>query len=84
MAASGFDGLYEYLHVLVKGNYILEHQGMLFYEVCLPNIINGHLMNNRGIQFLGLQGPMSLLPLLALEFVILVVYFKFSQAKNKS
>jgi hypothetical protein len=81
MAASGFDGLYEYLHALVKGNFIVGGKGMLFYEVCLPNIINGHLMDNRGIQLLGLQGLMSLLPLLALEFGLLIVFFKLTHSE---
>ena len=84
MAASGFEGLYEYIHALLDGTYVLANKGMLFYEVCLPNVINGHLMNNRGIQLLGLQGPLSLLPLLVLEFVLLIVYFKLIQPESKS
>jgi hypothetical protein len=84
MAASGFEGLYEYIHILVNGDHILEHQGILFYQVCLPNIMNGYLMNNRGLQLLGLQGPLSLLPLLILEFALLIVYFKLIQPKSNS
>jgi hypothetical protein len=75
MAASGFEGLYEYIHTTMDGTYILPNKGMLFYQVCLPNVINGNLMNNRGIQLLGLQGPMSLLPLLIFEVFLLIGYF---------
>ena len=84
MAASGFEGLPEYINGLLNGRYIIGHKGMLFYEVCLPNIINGHLTNNRGIQLLQLQGPLSLLPLLLLEFGLLAIYFKVVQPENRS
>jgi hypothetical protein len=84
MAASGFEGLYEYIQTLLQGTYVLANKGMLFYEICLPNVIKGNLMNNRGIQLLGLQGPLSLLPLLTLEFVILIIYFRLIQLESKS
>ena len=84
MAASGFEGLYEYRQSLINGIYIVGNKGMVFYEVCLPNIINGNFTNNRGIQLLGLQGQESLLPLLALEFGLLVVYFKLTQPERRS
>jgi len=84
MAASGFEGLYEYRQSLVDGGHILAGQGILFYEVCLPNVINGYLTNNRGIQLLGLNGPLSLLPLLALELVLSIVYFKLINPERES
>jgi hypothetical protein len=82
MAASGFEGLYEYKSALINGISIVGQKGMVFYEVCLPNIINGNLTNNRGIQLLHLQGPVSLLPLLFLEFGLLVVFFKLTQTES--
>jgi hypothetical protein len=84
MAASGFEGLYEYRYALIKGIDIVGNKGMVFYEVCLPNILNGNLTNNRGVQLLHLQGPLSLLPLLFLEFGLLVIYFILTQRERKS
>ena len=83
MTASGYEGLAEYLDALLEGKFILGHNGMLIYEVCLPNVINGHMMNNRGQHLLDLQGPLSLLPLLILEFGLLVVYFKLTQPQSR-
>jgi hypothetical protein len=82
MAASGYDGLYEYKYALMKGIYIVANKGMVVYEVCLPNIINGHLTNNRGIQLLHVEGPLSLLPLLVLEFGLLVTYFMLTRRER--
>ena len=84
MAASGFEGLYEYRYALIKGIDIVGNKGMVFYEVCLPNILSGNLTNNRGVQLLHLQGPLSLLPLLFLEFGLLVIYFILTQRERKS
>ncbi len=83
MAASGFEGLYEYRFALINGIDIVGNKGMVFYEVVLPNIINGNLTNNRGIQLLHLQGPLSLLPLLFLEFGLLVIFFILSQHERE-
>lgn len=83
MTASGFEGLYEYRYALINGIYIVGNKGMVFYAVCLPNIINGNLTNNRGIQLLHLEGPLSLLPLLFLEFGLLVAYFMLTQRERK-
>jgi hypothetical protein len=84
MAASGTNGLYDYIHAIFHGTYVLANKGMLFYEICIPNVINGNLMNNRGIQLLGLKGPLSLLPLLILESILLMIYFRLIQIQNKS
>jgi hypothetical protein len=83
MAASGFEGLYEYRFALIKGIDIVANKGMVFYEVVLPNIINGNLTNNRGIQLLQLQGLMSLLPLQFLEFGLLAIYFMLIRRERK-
>ena len=83
MAASGFEGLYEYRFALINGIDIVGNKGMVFYEVVLPNIINGNLTNNRGIQLLHLQGLLSLLPLLFLEFGLLVIFFMLSHRERK-
>jgi hypothetical protein len=83
MAASGFEGLYEYIHALLDGPYVLGNKGMLFYKVCLPNVINGFLMNNRGIQLLHLEGPGSLLPLLFLEIGLLIVLLMLVQHERR-
>lgn len=79
MAASGTHGLYEYIHSLIQDAHIVGGKGMLFYEVCLPNLINGFLTNNRGIQFFGLQGPSSLLPLLMVESVLLIIFWRLTK-----
>ncbi len=84
MAASGFEGLYEYIHTIVKDVEFIGNKGMVFYEVCLPNILNGNLTNNRGIQLFHLQGPVSLLPLLVLEFGLLVIFFLWTQRERKT
>lgn len=81
-SASGFEGLYEYRFSQIKEVYIVGKQGMLFYEVVLPNIVNGRLTNNRGIQLLGLNGVMSLWPLLALEIGFLIVYFALTRERK--
>jgi hypothetical protein len=81
-SASGFEGLYEYRYALIKGIYIVGKQGMVFYEVVLPNIINGHLTNNRGIQLLHLNGVVSLLPLLVLEAGLLIIYFMLTRERK--
>jgi hypothetical protein len=82
MSASGFEGLYEYRFALFKGAYIVGKQGMVFYEVVLPNIINNHLTNNRGIQLLHLNGVVSLLPLLVLEIGFLIIYFVLTRERK--
>lgn len=74
MAASGYTGLYEYFETLISGNHIKEYTGMLIYKVCLPNVLAGDLMSNRGQTLFNLQGAASLMPLLVLELGIIAGY----------
>jgi hypothetical protein len=78
MTACGYEGLTGYLAALLRGRLISGHEGMAIYEVCLPNFINGQLVNSRGIQLLHLHGPASLIPLLILEAGLLAVFFKLT------
>lgn len=84
MAASGYEGLPEYLNALLDGKLIPTYTGMLIYIVCLPNLINDQMMNNRGLQLLDLHGPLSLCPLLLLELGCLAVYFKLTYPVKSS
>ncbi|KAA0257908.1 MAG: hypothetical protein EDM79_19850, partial [Chloroflexi bacterium] len=74
MTASGYTGLYEFFETLISGNLIGEYTGMLVYEICLPNILAGDLMSNRGQNLFNLQGAASLTPLLVLELGIMAGY----------
>lgn len=74
MTASGYTGLYEYFKTLISGKYIVEYTGMLIYKICLPNVLTGDLMNNRGLQWAGLQGWVSLVPLLIAEGLLFLAY----------
>jgi len=84
MTACGYEGQAVYLDTLLDGKFIHGYKGMVIYEICLPNFINGNMMNNRGLQLLDLQGPLSLLPLLLLEIGLLFVYFKLTHSENRS
>lgn len=75
LTASGYLGLYEFFERLISGNFILVYTKPLVYEISLPNLLAGDLMNNRGIDLLKLSGLISLLPLLVVE-AALFVYIK--------
>lgn len=88
MTASGFEGLpaylNEYLRPLWKMHGILQPKGMLVYDICLPNVIKGDLMNNRGLDLFGLSGTSTLLPLLFAEMGLLFLYLKVKINKSGS
>jgi hypothetical protein len=84
MAASGFDGLPDYYETMLKGRLIIENKGMLVYEICLRNLLNDHLMNNRGLQLFRLHGPASLLPLFILELGLFIPLIIWKSSVNKS
>ena len=75
LTASGYLGLYGFFERLMSGNFILVYTKPLVYEISLPNLLAGDLMNNRGIDLLKLSGLISLLPLLVVE-AALFVYIK--------
>jgi hypothetical protein len=81
MAASGFDGLPEYYESMLVGRNIVNSKAMLVYEICLSNVLNNNLMNNRGLQLLRLQGFSSVLPLIMLELSLTVLFFKLRSWK---
>lgn len=84
MAASGFDGLPEYYESMLVGRHIVTSKAMLIYEICLANVLNNNLMNNRGLQLLGLQGLSSLVPLIILELGLTTLFFKLRSWKLHS
>jgi hypothetical protein len=81
MAASGFDGLPEYYESMLVGRHIVISKVMLVYEICLSNVLNNNLMNNRGLQLLKLQGFSSLLPLIMLELGLTALFIKLRSWK---
>jgi hypothetical protein len=76
ITASGDQGLTTYIDSTLINNVIANYQGPVIYQVCLPNVINGLLTNNRGLQLLNLHGIQSLFPLLALEALLFLFFFK--------
>lgn len=86
LTASGFNGLgtylSEHLRPLWKKHGILQPRGILVYDICLPNVLKGDLMNNRGIDLLNISGPYSLLPLIIVEFGLLLFYLKLRFQKE--
>ncbi len=86
LTASGFEGLgtylSEYLRPIWKKHGILQPRGMLIYDVCLPNILNGDLENNRGIDLFGLKSLSSLLPLLFFELTLTLAFIKLAFLKK--
>lgn len=85
LTASNFDNMIyikERLIPIWKKHGIIQPRGMLVYDVCLPNVLNGSLMNNRGLDTFGLSGVFSLFPLILLELSLLLLYIKvFFKAK---
>ena len=80
LTASSMEGLgtylNDYLRPIWKMHGILQPKGMLVYDICLPNVIKGDLMNNRGLDLFGLSGASALLPLLFAETGLLFLYIK--------
>ncbi|HNB40448.1 MAG TPA: hypothetical protein PLG52_03045, partial [Anaerolineales bacterium] len=80
LTASGFDGLgvylSEHLRPLWKKHGILQPRGILVYDICLPNVLKGNLINNRGIDLFNLSGPYSLIPLMIAECSFLFIFLK--------
>jgi len=80
LTASNFEGLgillNEYYRPLWKKHGILQPRGMLVYDVSLPNVIDGEIMNNRGMDIFKLPGKSSLVPFFLVEAVFLFAYIK--------
>lgn len=80
LTASGFDGLGPYLNQhlrpIWKKHGILQPRGILVYDVCLPNVVKGNLVNNRGLDLFNLSASYSLLPLMFVELGLLSIYIK--------
>ena len=78
LTASNFEGLgillSEYYRPLWKQHGILQPRGVLVYDICLPNVIHGEVMNNRGIEIFKLAGKSSLMPIFLVEAFLLYVY----------
>lgn len=79
ITASAETGLVEFLNGAIKGNIIPVDPGSVIYQICLPNVLGGAMVNNRALQFLGFEGPMGMVPLLLME-VLLVVLFSRTKA----
>jgi hypothetical protein len=58
-------------------------QGSMIYDVYVPNFINQLLLPNRGQEFLGLEGFLSLVPFLVIEAVLIAGFIK-TTSKSKS
>jgi hypothetical protein len=84
MAASGFNGLPEYYESMLAGRHIVVNKVMLVYNICLSNVLNNDLMNNRGRQLLKLRGASSLVPLVVLELGLTILFFKLKSWKLRS
>lgn len=80
LTASGFTGMGDYIFGYLKpawaGQHIFEPRGMLVYDICLPNVMQGNLMSNRGMDIFGLNGISSLFPLLFFELGLLLTSLK--------
>jgi len=76
ITASAETGLVEFLGSAIKGNLIPLDPGSVVYKIGLPNVINGEMMNNRAVQFPGLEGPKSFIPLLCIEALLVALFFK--------
>jgi hypothetical protein len=74
IAACTTDGLNVYLKSIMVGSHLSGLNGMPLYQVCLPNILAGNLMNNRGLQLLGLKGLTSFTPLLIFEISFIGIF----------
>ena len=83
MTACTTEGLFEYLQSLIVDRHIPKFFGMPLYQICYQNILAKNLVNNRGLQLLGLEGWPSLAPLFAAE-IVLVIIFLYVQANGNT
>ena len=74
---NGLNGLQKYIDIQLEPAWekfsIFQPDGMLVYDVCLPQVINGELVVNRGMDF-GLQGISSLVPFFVIELGLLWIF----------
>jgi hypothetical protein len=86
LTASGTEGLGAYINTHLRPAWdaggIRQPYGMLVYDVALPNVLQGNLANNRGIDYLGLYGPASLLPWFLLEAGLLLACLKLISGRT--
>lgn len=76
IAASAETGLAAYLEMVFEGKMIPIYNGSVIYDICLPNVLGGGLMNNRGLDIFSLTGAKSLLPLFGIEILMMALFFR--------
>lgn len=74
--ASSQEHLMGFLYSLKNGAY---SGGTTIYSVYLKNILSGNMVANKGLELLGLQGPISLVPLLVAEGLLVAVFLRVAK-----
>jgi hypothetical protein len=60
------------------------NRGILVYDMFLPNFLADELTNNRGMQWFGLEGKTSLIPLFMIQGALLAAFFALGRQCDRS
>lgn len=81
ITASAETGLADHLVTIFEGKFIPTYKGTLIYNISLPNVLGGELVNNRGLELLRFDGAMSLTPLIFIEALMIALFFKKKRSR---
>jgi hypothetical protein len=74
VTSTTYFGLYEMLKNISTDRFYAMFQNSTIYTIYLPNFLSQSLSTNRGQEFFGLKGHLSLLPLLIAETILLILF----------
>ncbi len=82
VTATTYDNLREMLDNVSTDSFFPMFQNSTIYTIYLPNFLAGDLSINRGQEFFGLKGHLSLLPLFIAETILLIFFIIMTRTQK--
>jgi hypothetical protein len=79
VTSTTYFGLYEMLRNISTDRFYAVFENSTIYTIYWPNFLGQALSTNRGQEFFGLKGHLSLLPLFIAETILLILFIVFTR-----